>query len=592
MVKPLLTTASGIQVTGETSDFDVQLQLVSEMEDRLVYQLRLTSTHPAKLLPLQLNWRQSCHNVKGVWSPNSLYEKRLRADWEAPQLQSRISVHAPVLCLFGHDDKNVLSFACSDVVNTIVMKAPVREEDNLIYCQIAFFSEEMPLTTEYKAFILVDRTAVQFGKTLEGIAEWWSSFAHLQAMPVVPAARLPVYSTWYSYHQNLSEEALLDELAIASKMGYGTLIVDDGWQTLDSNRGYDFTGDWQADRLRNMPAFVADVHALGMKCMIWFSVPFCGKKSQAYQRFKGKFLTENHRWAPVFDPRHPEVRQYLVDIYCRALKEWNIDGFKLDFIDDFRLYPETELSQANGRDCASVNEGVDRLMSEVYRSLRALKADVMIEFRQKYIGPAMRKFGNMFRAFDCPNDSVTNRLRTTDVKLLCGDSIVHSDMFTWHYEEEVEMAALQFTSILFSVPQLSVRLKEVSEQHRHMIQHYTRYWLSREEVLLDGDFVPFSPLANYPLLRAQKGGVCVWGVYEDVVVSVDGHCEEVDLVNGKLSDQIVIDLQTDMGLCQIEVFDCMGQLQVREQRVLQAGLDRLAVPAAGMAQLKKVTAGA
>ena len=46
--------------------------------------------------------------------------------------------------------------------------------------------------------------------------------------------------------------------------------------------------------------------------------------------------------------------------------------------------------------------------------LRRVKPDVMIEFRQPYIGPLMRKYGNMFRAGDAPNAAVDNRVRTVD----------------------------------------------------------------------------------------------------------------------------------------------------------------------------------
>ena len=34
--------------------------------------------------------------------------------------------------------------------------------------------------------------------------------------------------------------------------------------------------------------------------------------------------------------------------------------------------------------------------------LTKIKTDVLIEFRQSYIGPLMRKYGNLFRAGDCP----------------------------------------------------------------------------------------------------------------------------------------------------------------------------------------------
>ena len=67
--------------------------------------------------------------------------------------------------------------------------------------------------------------------------------------PCPSSARLPVYSTWYNYHQSVDAAVLLKEVAIAKKMGFDSIIVDDGWQTLDSGRGYAFTGDWEPERM-------------------------------------------------------------------------------------------------------------------------------------------------------------------------------------------------------------------------------------------------------------------------------------------------------------------------------------------------------
>ena len=45
---------------------------------------------------------------------------------------------------------------------------------------------------------------------------------------------VPMYSTWYNYHQNVDAAVLLKEVAVAKKMGFDSIIVDDGWQTLDT----------------------------------------------------------------------------------------------------------------------------------------------------------------------------------------------------------------------------------------------------------------------------------------------------------------------------------------------------------------------
>lgn len=577
------------QLFGKTGAFEASLKKTYIQGRVGIYELELKSEIPAELPKgLSVQWRIPSVNVKGEWSTGALYDKRIRADWMHSSVVSRISVNAPIIALFGQEDENVIAFACSDVINTMEMEGAFREEDNFIYCQLRFFTEKMPLTTNYKAQLRVDQRDIHFSEALEDIGQWWASFEELQPTIVPKAASYPVYSTWYSYHQNFEPEQLLAECRLSAKLGYQAIIVDDGWQTMDGNRGYDYTGDWEPDRIPKTRGFVKQVHDLGMKCLFWYSVPFCGKKSNAYQQFKGKFLTETHPWAPVFDPRYPEVRTYLINKYRNALIDWNLDGFKLDFIDDFKTYPETVLTKADGRDYASVDAGVDRLLSDIMTELRKIKPDVLIEFRQKYIGPAMRKYGNMFRAFDCPNDGVGNRIRTTDVKLICGNTAVHSDMITWHAEEPVEMAALQFASILFSVPQLSVRLAVVPQEHIDMIAFYTNYWQKHKEILLKGAFFPSSPLANYPILSASNEHKIIYGVYENVFVEADAAFEEIHLVNGKVNEQIAFEFDQDYGNCMVKIYDCMGNIDYEDTLEFEEGLHALEVPVGGILQLQRL----
>ena len=161
----------------------------------------------------------------------------------------------------------------------------------------------------------------------------------------------------------------------------------------------------------------------------------------------------------MLDPRFPEVRAFLISIYENALREWDIDGFKLDFIDMFRFDGEDPAVSENyaGRDIKSLPEAVDRLLSETMAHLNRIKPGILIEFRQAYIGPAIRKYGSMFRAGDCPADVLSNRVRTIDLRLSSGSTAVHSDMLEWNSADSAESAALQFLNILSSVPQISVR---------------------------------------------------------------------------------------------------------------------------------------
>ena len=577
-----------VVIDGEQTGVSSTLTQVFERDGISIYDFEINCERPLYPQPISLKFKLPGTNVKGVWKPTTDFSKRIQADWELDHMESRISIDAPLICLFGNKDENILSFSCSNAINTIEMNARLREEDNHFYCHITFFSESEYELSAFKTQIRLDTRTHHFSNSLKDTARWWEEFELLKPASVPEIAKKALYSTWYQFHQNLDLQLLTEECQIAYNMGYESVIIDDGWQTNDSNRGYDYTGDWQPVRYPDMQNFVAQLHNTGMKVALWYSVPFCGKHSKAYQTFKGKFLTEEHRWAPVFDPRYPEVRAHLIGLYTKALKEWNLDGFKLDFIDDFHLYKDTPLGKKDGRDYASINEAVDRLLTDVKNILTEIKPDIFIEFRQKYTGPAMRKYGNMFRAFDCPGDAVMNRTRIADIKMLCGETAVHSDMVTWHADETVEIAALQMINTLFGVPQLSVFLTQLPIAHTQMIAFYTKYWNEYAAVLLDGEFVPSKPLANYPTQRVTKNSTTIIGVYEDLVSSITQGDDFIHLHNGQLSEQLVLRNAADFGAYNCKVFDCTGTLASEARINFNKGLLEVAIPPCGILIAAKV----
>ncbi len=572
--------ALDISVSPFQGGLDVSLDLVSSEEGLLIYRFSIHQAEPNLIEPITLRWKIPYLNGKGVWKSDGIHDKRQQYDWELEHFYSRISVNAPVISVFGLQDQNLITFACQEAIELVEMNALLREEDNFLYCHLTLFPEPSLFQAKYETHLRIDLRKLPFGTALQETAAWWASFPELTPTKVPALARAPLYSTWYNYHQSLDEEILMAELKVAQELGYELVIIDDGWQTLDSQRGYDYTGDWEPERMPEIKAFVDQVHDLGMKVGLWFSVPFCGKKSHAYRRFQGKFLTENHRWAPVFDPRFPEVREYLVGLYCRAVREWGMDALKLDFIDDFRMYPETVKGNVGGRDFASINEGVDALLTATLSQLKEIRPDIAIEFRQRYVGPAVRKYGNMFRAFDCPNDPITNRIRTTDVKLLCGETAVHSDPITWHPDDSVENAALQLLNGLFSVPQISVELTKLTPPFLEMLRFYTRFWKQHQAILMDGHFEAYNPLGNYPRLSSEMDGTAIQVAYDDLVLPLKEIPRQY-LFNGSDKAGIIIRVVHAREEQAYSVLDCQGKEVEKGTLSLLPGLYEFDVPIAG-----------
>ena len=578
-----------ITVEGDLAGFSLNIDN-TKIEDGLDVAV-LTLSHSEATTPpkLTLKWSLPSTDISGIWTAAYNESHILQADWDESKLESMLTRNAPVFTLFGFDDVNRLTVAVADAVNPVNLAAKIREEDAQIYASIELFSEKHKKVTQYSTEIRFDRRARPFYSALLDVSNWWASMAAYVPTKVPEAATEPMYSTWYSYHQNIDHDELLEEVKLAVKMGFKSIIVDDGWQTTDSNRGYAYTGDWQPDRLPEIKKFVDDVHDQGMKALLWYSLPFMGEKAKGLQQFEGKFLTHHKSLQTyVLDPRYPEVREYIIGHYENAIQNWGWDGLKLDFIDQFKSYSTTVLEATDGRDYASVYEAVDRLMTDTIVALKKINPEVMIEFRQRYIGPAMRKYGNMFRATDIPNGAITNRERIVNLRVLSGNTAVHSDMLMWHKDEKAEIAALQFLNILFSVPQISVRLADIPKPHVEMLTFYTQYWSNNKHVLLDGDFKAHGIYGKYPQISASTSNKQITALYANEVVKLGSvSLPNLDIVNAKKSNRVVLDLSDSWGKYNAVITDCTGKIISKKSVDLKQGLHGFDVPTSGLLSFTK-----
>ncbi|MDT8392151.1 MAG: alpha-galactosidase [Lentisphaeria bacterium] len=546
----------------------------------------ITAKTPTRPNPVTLKWDYKTINA----------HQRACTEWQyklcgmgRPRTQASAAKNAPVWSMFDYAGNNRLTLAVADAINTCEISAQHAEETACLTYRIQLFIDPVPPLTEYSTTIRFDSREQKYWDAMNSVSDWWAAMPEYTPAPVPEHARLPMYSTWYSYHLDITPEAIEKQCALAKKLGMDSVIVDDGWQTDDKNRGYAYCGDWEPapGKFPDFAAHVKQVHDIGMKYLLWYSVPFVGIYSKAYDRFKDKFLNppqpggKEQKWF-VLDPRFPDVREYLIGIYENAIRNYDLDGFKLDFVDCFCTNEATKDCFGDGRDYQSVPEAADRLLTDVIARLRAIKPDVMIEFRQSYIGPAMRKYGNIFRVGDEPNNAAGNRVGSMLLKNLSGNTAIHSDMVMWHYEDSVESAAMQLIHALFTVPQISVRLDEVPESHVAMIQRYLDFWREHRDVLLDGKIMPRHPEHTFPCVVAETGTKVAGAAYADGFVPLPEIGDRaLLLVNGTLEKRVAIDLPDSIGSRRLEIWTCTGEKVLNETRDFAAGLHSLPVPPAG-----------
>lgn len=570
------------------SEYKVSLSAEACSADYLRLKLHIDFGGKITPEPTIISWEFPLLDIFSEWNPSAWLERCLNPNWHPVRNASRSAQWAPVKSHISMSGQNKITVALTDVRTPLELSSGVVEENATLIYKLTLFTQRISAISEYDTYLILDMRDISYSEAIGDIQKLWTECGYGCAHVPEEAAR-PMYSTWYSYHQILERKTLVDELKLAKELGMETVIVDDGWQTTDGSRGYAHCGDWEPERLPDMKELVEEVHSLGMKYMMWYSVPFVGKYSKAWERFHGKYLDysgEDCRWC-VLDPRYPEVRDYLITIYENAVSEWKLDGLKLDFIDSFRL---TEYSSKpnSEMDYESLEDAVCALLSEAKKRLLKINPEILIEFRQGYMGPVMLTCGNMIRVADCPADPLKNRAGSISLRLTSGSCAVHSDMLMWNYEDSVQSAALEIISILFSVPQISVLIEKLPEEHYKMLRFYLDFWNKNRDCLLYGKLTAKNPEANYSIAWTETDSELAAVSFSKNILETEKIYDKLSFVNGSWDDELLIKNSADAYNAEITIYDCTGNVTDQKTAVLESGYNIFKVPCSGLMQIIKI----
>lgn len=572
-------------VNGQNEHSDITLTERTDKDGILLLEVGLTMTAPKVPSPIRIQWEMDNKDIYSVWSPSIGHTRTVGVSWAMRRTHARLASGAPLHQMISKSGQNRLTVAIADTRTPTRISTGICEETARFLCEVVLFTDPVNALSEYHTTIYIDTLDRPYYESINAVHRYWKSECGYTPAFVPDTAMRPLYSCWYSFHQNIDVDAIVEQCKLAKKLGMESVIVDDGWQSADSSRGYAYCGDWEAapEKVPNMKEFVDRVHETGMKMILWYATPFIGVHSKACARF-GDMLLNPSRLNSIgyasLDPRFPEVRQYLTDILVRAVKAWGLDGLKLDFIDGFALSPETPPVDER-RDCVSLEDGVERLLSEVVTTLKRHDPAFLIEFRQSYYGPTICKYGNMIRVGDCPNDGLANHVRGVDLRYSVSGVPAHSDMLMWHPDDPVESVAQQLIDALFCVPQISVLLDRIPTEHYKTLAFYLDFWNQNREVLLHGAFSAENPELLYSQVKAEKDGKTVAVAYTKPILSLN-RFSSLHYINATGAEKLYLEIPIDLGTKHCTIRNCMGEVTDLGEYALTAGLHSFSVPRSGL----------
>lgn len=204
---------------------------------------------------------------------------------------------------------------------------------------------------------------LQRGTVEQAIGRWTSLLVAQGAIPD-PARKVrhawhtaPLYCTWIdqcaravlSPPAELADQAaavgpairVLDQamvreaLAVVKRerLPFRTILLDDGWQIA--------RGQWTAhpQRFPDLRGLVDEIHAAGMKALVWWGWPEIAKDAEVDPAFLIGGGKRNRHGARMYDYASPQVRRdYLEPLFHRLFSSdpgcYDLDGVKTDFMAD------------------------------------------------------------------------------------------------------------------------------------------------------------------------------------------------------------------------------------------------------------------
>ena len=389
----------------------------------------------------------------------------------------------------------------------------------------------------------------------------------------------PSFCTWYAWHGALTQESVERCARRARELGFGTLILDDGWQYDAAQRvgavlgpWHRFHGDYEPSR-RKFPDFrghVERVRGMGLRFLLWIAPMIIGVKSRAHRRIGRRLLAS---WLQegegAVDPRDRRTTDLVANAIARLVRDYPIDGFKVDY--DYALL-------APGQEPYWVGPAYAAFVERLVRAVRAVRPE--IEWNLPWNRFA-RGVTPAFRAVDVPFDPDSNRLFMANLRALTGHGALYSDPALWSPEDPLPVVHRHVVPSLFCVPSIGAPLLDLPPAHLDALRGWLGFYRRHQPVFNHGAFAARWAAGDFQAFTATDRHEQMIAAFSDYPVAVD-RAVETRIINATARGSLIVAIQQ---AAEATLEDADGRRAGRPGMV-RAGLQRVACPPGRIIRLR------
>jgi alpha-galactosidase len=507
------------------SPLDIQLVAEPAMDLPDTYLLRFSARARAgeafTVRDLSITWSVPAIDMHGLYAGPPSPDELARLPYWWLRKQACANSGFPFLALFHRSGASRYAFGLLDQLTETALEGELSEAARA-YC----FHWHKPVgqahmvVQQWQEQLFVSAARCPWPEVLRAYVATVDREWPQPKLPVPDHAYDPVFCTWTAIHHDVSQEWVLRNAHLAAELGFGTWLTDDGWFTGQASfADYRHTGDWVPYRPK-FPDFAGHVRAvqeLGLRYVLWVAPFMIGDASHGARQHAHLLAepTTPMRFRNL-SPRRAETCQVVSDLLERLMRDYQLDGLKIDFIDSIAF----DNPMATATDYRTLGEGVYAILSAAIDRVQAVKPDALVEFRNSYTNLASRRYANLYRASDVPINFAQNRWQVTMLRLLAPDRAVHLDPALWHPDDSDENVAVHLINVICSVPMVSVELDRYSQRHLDLIRYWVGFYREHRDTIIHGQFDPDIRLGHVPLICFTGTTERIIGVYDDVACAV------------------------------------------------------------------------
>jgi alpha-galactosidase len=302
----------------------------------------------------------------------------------------------------------------------------------------------------------------------------------------------PVFCTWYCYLDHIDQEGVLKIARKCKELGFGTILIDAGWDCRPDGGYGDFEngilGDFAAapDRFPDLPGTIRQIHEMGLRVELW-SAPFWqGKKSRAYQE-KTK---DWHAWTPDGEnqclcPKHPGMKDYLRDTFAQVARKYGVDGMWLDAADSVPAV----CTAKHEHTAQPMGAAFTDCLAAIHEGLRSVNPDAITEARVLHANLQTKRALDVVQPSDAPESFEVLRLAAIQIRAWAYDVALKNDPMFWKKDADATLVGKFLATMVCSgVPALSVDFLTAPEEHCRLTAAWLTFYKQHKDTLLRGDF--------------------------------------------------------------------------------------------------------